>query len=181
MNFEELYTFNGDLSASCMTCHDVCEIWSPAVFLPGEAEYVARMRGIGVEELVRWREDGLDMISHPDRPCIYFKDNRCTNRDFRPLDCRIYPLMIGLEGDEHFGEVVDRDGDVVFILSRHCKAAQNREVTERFIREAIAYCRKGFQMVRETYGEAALREWVRAYSKMPPHVMPRLDPAPPSP
>lgn len=172
MDFAKLYTFEGDLSASCMTCHDVCEIWSPAVFLPGEAEYVARMRGVSLQELIQWRENGLEMISHPDKPCIYFKDGRCANREFRPLDCRIYPLMLGLEGDEHFGEVVGRDADVVFILSKHCKAAQNNEVTERFIQRAIAYCREALQMVRETYGEDVARQWVRAYSKMPPHVLP---------
>ena len=86
--------------------------------------------------------------------------------------------MLGLEGDEHFGEVVGRDGDVVFILSKHCKAAQNNEVTERFIRQAIAYCQDALRMVRETYGEAAAKEWVRAYSKTPPHLVPSSNPTP---
>ncbi len=99
----------------CSECGGVCEHNKIGTLLPGEEEYMAEKMGISVLEFkIRY----LDVLKMDDGTLIYVlklgklcpflneENKECDCRDFKPIFCKIYPVIITLE-DEKINFTID--------------------------------------------------------------------------
>lgn len=99
----------------CKECGGACEHNKIGTLLPGEAEYMAEKMGITISDFkIRY----LDLLKMDDGTLIQVlklgkicpllnKDNLCECRDFKPIFCKIYPVVFTIE-DEKINFTIDR-------------------------------------------------------------------------
>lgn len=81
----------------CTTCGNCCRVVAPTL----SEEEVAQLAGhLGMNhaefeaKYLQRTESGDDNpYIMRDRPCPFFKDNRCSVYERRPMDCRAYPYL----------------------------------------------------------------------------------------
>lgn len=139
MNMYENFhrTFSGSNQNTfniCSKCGGACEHNKIGTLLPGEKEYMAKKMGISVSEFkLRY----LDILKMDDGTLIHVLKlgelcpflNRetevCECRDFKPLICKIYPVIFTVE-----------DGKVNFTLDDWCQLSR-KEVCRNYFKSAI--------------------------------------------
>lgn len=92
----------------CRECGGACEHNKIGTLLPGEEEYMAEKMGISVSDLkIRY----LDMLKMDDgtqiqvlklgRLCPFLnEDEVCKCGDFKPIFCKIYPVILTIENEK---------------------------------------------------------------------------------
>jgi len=93
----------------CRECGGACEHNKIGTLLPGEEEYMAEKMGINVSEFkIRY----LDVLNMDDGTLIHVlklgklcpflsqESKECNCRDFKPIFCKIYPLVLTLENEK---------------------------------------------------------------------------------
>jgi uncharacterized protein len=126
--------FKGDTWDVCERCGGKCEINKIGSLMPGEAEYIAGMRGESVEE---FREKYLDGIITPFGTVDVLKlkpgcpflspDFHCTIKDVKVVLCDVYPVVFEVE-----------DGNTIFSLDEWCPIVRHvPELAAIFERDAI--------------------------------------------
>jgi Fe-S-cluster containining protein len=139
MNIYENFhrTFSGSNQNTfkvCSKCEGACEHNKIGTLLPGEKEYMAKKMGISVSEFkLRY----LDILKMDDGTLIHVLKlgelcpflNRetevCECRDFKPLICKIYPVIFTIEA-----------GKVNFTLDEWCQLSR-KEVCRNYFKSAI--------------------------------------------
>ena len=99
----------------CRECGGACEHNKIGTLLPGEEEYMAEKMGISVSDFkVRY----LDILKMDDGTLIHVlklgklcpflneENDECECRDFKPIFCKIYPVIFTLE-DEKINFIID--------------------------------------------------------------------------
>ncbi len=108
----------------CNECGGACEHNKIGTLLPGEEEYMAEKMGINVSEFkIRY----LDALKMDDGTLIYVlklgklcpflsdENTECECRDFKPIFCKIYPLVLTLEDDK-----------INFTIDNWCKLSRKK-------------------------------------------------------
>jgi len=108
----------------CSECGGACEHNKIGTLLPGEEEYMAEKMGINVSEFkIRY----LDALKMDDGTLIYVlklgklcpflseENKECECRDFKPIFCKIYPLVLTLEDDK-----------INFTIDNWCKLSRKK-------------------------------------------------------
>lgn len=139
MNMYENFhrTFSGSNQNTfnvCSKCGGACEHNKIGTLLPGEKEYMAKKMGISVSEFkIRY----LDILKMDDGTLIHVlklgelcpflnkETEVCECRDFKPLICKIYPVVFTVEG-----------GKVNFTLDDWCQLSR-KEVCRNYFKSAI--------------------------------------------
>jgi Fe-S-cluster containining protein len=139
MNMYENFhrTFSGSNQNTfkvCSKCGGACEHNKIGTLLPGEKEYMAKKMGISVSEFkLRY----LDILKMDDGTLIHVlklgelcpflnrKTEVCECRDFKPLICKIYPVIFTVE-----------EGKVNFTLDEWCQLSR-KEVCRNYFKSAI--------------------------------------------
>jgi Fe-S-cluster containining protein len=116
-NFHNIFSgSNQNTLKTCSECGGACEHNKIGTLLPGEEEYMADKMGISVSEFkIRY----LDVLKVDDGTLIYVlklgklcpflneENEKCECQDFKPIICKIYPLVLTLE-DEKINFTIDR-------------------------------------------------------------------------
>lgn len=93
-----VHRINDEVSAQidCTTCGNCCKQIKPVLDMPDVSEFASGLN-IPVSKIqVNYLEPDPERPSHfyfNALPCPFLKDNRCTNYDYRPQDCRSYPHL----------------------------------------------------------------------------------------
>lgn len=96
-------------SANCCSNTDV----DAPMILPSEAKAISEKMNIEKEEFSNRIEfskmyndstlkDLYQLKKQKDNSCYFYKDNKCTIYDIRPIDCRIFPYDVKLEKDGEY-------------------------------------------------------------------------------
>lgn len=118
----------------CSECGGACEHNKIGTLLPGEKEYMAKKMGISVSEFKLRYLDVLKMddgtIIHVLKlgeicPFLNRETEVCECRDFKPLICKIYPVIF----------TVDK-GKVSFTLDNWCQLSK-KEVCRNYFKSSI--------------------------------------------
>jgi len=76
--------------------------------------------------------------------CPFFREPFCRIYPNRPVDCKTYPVSIGIE-----------NGQIVYVIDKKCPAVQKGMVTRRFINSAVRLWRKNLPPL----------EWIEDYQR----------------
>ncbi len=108
----------------CSECGGACEHNKIGTLLPGEEEYMAKKMGISVSDFkIRF----LDALKMDDETLIHVlklgklcpflneENEECECRDFKPIFCKIYPLVFTLENEK-----------INFIIDNWCKLSRKK-------------------------------------------------------
>lgn len=108
----------------CQECGGACERNKIGTLLPGEKEYIAKKMGISVSEFeVRY----LDILKMDDETQLYVlklgklcpflneESEKCECRNFKPVFCKIYPVVFTVE-----------DNKINFIIDDWCRLSRKR-------------------------------------------------------
>ncbi|RXA17399.1 YkgJ family cysteine cluster protein [Methanosarcina sp. MSH10X1] len=108
-NFHKMFSgSNQNTFNICRECGGACEHNKIGTLLPGEEEYMAEKMGISVSDLkIRY----LDMLKMDDgtqiqvlklgRLCPFLnEDEVCKCGDFKPIFCKIYPVILTIENEK---------------------------------------------------------------------------------
>jgi Fe-S-cluster containining protein len=134
-NFHKIFSgSNQNTFNVCSKCGGACEHNKIGTLLPGEKEYMAKKMGISVSEFkLRY----LDILKMDDGTLLHvlklgelcpFLDREtevCGCRDFKPLVCKIYPVIFTVE-----------EGRVNFTLDYWCQLTK-KEVCRNYFKSAI--------------------------------------------
>lgn len=130
-NFHNLFsgstknTFN-----ICRECGGACEHKKVGTLLPGEKEYMAGKMGISVSE---FEARFLDILEMDDGiqihvlklgelcPFLNTETDRCECTEFKPILCKIYPLVFTI-----------KDKKVKFVVDDWCELSKNKECKSYF-------------------------------------------------
>ncbi|WP_011307942.1 YkgJ family cysteine cluster protein [Methanosarcina barkeri] len=124
-NFHKIFSgSNQNTFEICSECGGACEHNKIGTLLPGEEEYMAEKMGINVSEFkIRY----LDAVEMDDGTLIYVlklgklcpflceENEECKCRDFKPIFCKIYPLVLTLE-----------DNKINFTMDNWCKLSRKK-------------------------------------------------------
>ncbi len=117
----KLFNYDLDCPSGCTICED-----GPLIFLPGEIDFVSVMCDISKEILAKPTDiNGKEVWVCNDNPCPFYKCGRCVNRDFRPFDCRSYPVIPYL-----------KDGKLDVKLDKTCPLVQQKKMGQGFLGDA---------------------------------------------
>ena len=123
----------------CNLCNKCEEL--PVMYLPGEAEKIAKKLGITPDKLGKKSKQGFYYIGKNDKDCIYLQNGKCQMYELRPLDCRSFPI------------VPFYDKKMRFMLINFCKAAET--IDKDFIEKTINEWKKA----------KPSEKWLKEYSK----------------
>lgn len=93
----------------CRECGGKCERDQIALFLPGEVEFIAKKLDLTPQEfidrvcnIVEFRGEEVYMIKLAGDCPFLDKENRCELEKFncKPISGMLYPVLVGLSGDE---------------------------------------------------------------------------------
>ena len=105
-----------DLCSNCVgnatNCCANTNVDAPMI-LPSEAKAISEKMNIGKEEFANKIEfskmyndstlkDLYQLKKQKDNACYFYRDNKCTIYDIRPIDCRIFPYDVKLEKDGQY-------------------------------------------------------------------------------
>lgn len=134
-NFHRIFSgSNQNTFNVCSKCGGACEHNKIGTLLPGEKEYMAKKMGMSVSE---FKLKYLDVLKMDDGTLIHVLKlgelcpflNRetevCECRDFKPLICKIYPVVFTVEGEK-----------VSFTLDDWCQLSR-KEVCRNYFISAI--------------------------------------------
>lgn len=124
-NFHNIFSgSNQNTLKICRECGGVCEHNKIGTLLPGEEEYMAKKLGISVSEFkIRY----LDALKMDDETLIHVlklgklcpflseENNECECRNFKPIFCKIYPVILTLE-----------DNKINFTIDKWCKLSRKK-------------------------------------------------------
>jgi uncharacterized protein len=107
----------------CMECGGACEHSKIGTLLPGEEEYMAEKMGMSISnfktcylDMLRMDDGTIIQVLKLGKLCPFLnEDEVCECRDFKPVFCKIYPLVFTLE-----------DGKVNFIIDSWCKLSRRK-------------------------------------------------------
>jgi len=108
----------------CQECRGACEHDKIGTLLPGEKEYMAEKMGISVSEFkVRYLDilimnDGtrLDVLKLGKLcPFLNEENEKCECRDFKPILCKVYPIIFTLEANK-----------ISFIIDNWCQLSRKK-------------------------------------------------------
>lgn len=134
-NFHKMFSgSNQNTFNVCSKCGGACEHNKIGTLLPGEKEYMAKKMGISVSEFkLRY----LDVLKMNDGTLIHVlklgelcpflnrKTEVCACKDFKPLICKIYPVVFTVE-----------NGKVNFTFDDWCQLSK-KEVCRNYFKSAI--------------------------------------------
>lgn len=118
----------------CSKCGGACEHNKIGTLLPGEKEYMAKKMGISVSE---FKLKYLDILKMDDGTLIHVlklgelcpflneETEVCECRDFKPIICKIYPVVFTIESDK-----------VSFIIDKWCQLSR-KKVCRNYFESAI--------------------------------------------
>ncbi len=112
-NFNNLGTFN--LCSNCVgnnfNCCSNFDVDAP-MLLPNEVDVISRKTNIAIKDFAKkiefskmYNDDNLktlfQMQKQKDNACYFYRNNKCTIYEIRPIDCRIFPydIKIGKDGN----------------------------------------------------------------------------------
>ncbi len=114
-NFHRMFSGSNENTFNiCRECGGACEHNKIGTLLPGEEEYMAKRMGISISEFkIRY----LDLLKMDDgtpiqvlklgKLCPFLNEEEvCECRDFKPIFCKIYPLVFTVE-DEKINFTID--------------------------------------------------------------------------
>ncbi len=124
-NFHNIFSgSNQNTFKICSECGGACEHNKIGTLLPGEEEYMAEKMGMSISEFkIRY----LDALKMDDGTLIYVlklgklcpflneENDECECRDFKPIFCKIYPLVFTLEKNK-----------INFIIDNWCKLSRKK-------------------------------------------------------
>lgn len=114
-NFHKMFSgSNQNTFKICSECGGACEHNKIGTLLPGEEEYMAEKMGISVSD---FKIHYLDLLKMDDGTLIHVlklgklcpflnEDEVCECRNFKPIFCKIYPLVFTVE-DEKINITID--------------------------------------------------------------------------
>ncbi|HII02668.1 TPA: YkgJ family cysteine cluster protein [Methanosarcinaceae archaeon] len=121
---------NGKTFNICRECEGACEHNKIGTLLPGEKDYMASRLGISVREFEDLYLDILEMndgtridVLKLGRLCPFLnrKTFECECREFKPILCKIYPVVFKVEGE-----------GVNFIIDSWCQLSKKKECRNYF-------------------------------------------------
>lgn len=105
-NFHKMFTgSNENTFETCKECGGACEHNKIGTLLPGEEEYMAEKMGINVSDfktryldLLKMDDGTLIRVLKLGKICPFLnEDEVCECRDFKPIFCKIYPVVFTIE------------------------------------------------------------------------------------
>ncbi len=126
-------TFSGSTEKTfniCRGCGGECEHNKIGTLLPGEKEYMAAKLGISVSEFKGRYLDFLEMddgtridVLKLGKLCPFLnrETEECGCREFKPILCKIYPVVFKVEGER-----------VNFIIDSWCQLSMKKECRSYF-------------------------------------------------
>lgn len=150
-----LGTFN--LCSNCVgksaTCCCNLNVDSP-MMLPSEVEVISKKKEIGKEKFSNKVEFSKMYDDHTlkdlyqmrrqknNNACYFYRNNKCTIYDIRPIDCRIFPYDIKLEKDGNY-YLVYYKSDACQIMNENMKDIKMVSYNTRlFLRLLLPYLRE---------------------------------------
>lgn len=123
-NFHKMFSGSNQITFNtCRECGGACEHNKIGTLLPGEEEYMAERMGISLSDFkIRY----LDMLKMDDgtqiqvlklgRLCPFLnEDEVCECRDFKPIFCKIYPVVFMI-----------KDEEISFTIDSWCKLSKKK-------------------------------------------------------
>ncbi|AKB21353.1 YkgJ family cysteine cluster protein [Methanosarcina sp. WH1] len=134
-NFHKIFSGSNQNTINiCRNCGGACEYNKIGTLLPGEKEYMAKKMGISVSEFkLRY----LDILKMDDGTLVHVlklgelcpflnkETEVCECRDFKPIICKIYPVVFMVEA-----------GKVHFTIDNWCQLSKNK-VCRNYFKSAI--------------------------------------------
>jgi len=108
----------------CRECGGACEHNKIGTLLPGEKEYMAKKMGISVPEfeilyldILRMSDGTLLNVLKLGELCPFLNEEseECECRNFKPIFCKIYPVVFTIEADK-----------INFIIDDWCKLSRKK-------------------------------------------------------
>lgn len=134
-NFHKMFSgSNQNTFNVCSKCGGACEHNKIGTLLPGEKEYMAKKMGISVSEfklryldVLKMDDDTLIHVLKLGELCPFLNRETevCACKDFKPLICKIYPVVFTVE-----------NGKVNFTLDDWCQLSK-KEVCRNYFKSAI--------------------------------------------
>ncbi len=134
-NFHKIFSgSNQNTFNVCKNCGGACEYNKIGTLLPGEKEYMAKKMGISVSE---FKLKYLDVLKMDDGTLIHVlklgelcpflnkETEACGCRDFKPIICKIYPVIFTIEA-----------GEVNFTIDDWCQLSR-KKVCRNYFKSAI--------------------------------------------
>ena len=150
-----LGTFN--LCSNCVGKNATCccnpNVDSPMI-LPDEAKVIAKTKGIMIEDFSKetnfskmYNDNTLKNLYQMKRQpknnnCYFYKNNKCTIYDIRPIDCRMFPYDIKLEPDGNYYLVYYKSNDCQIINEKMKDIKMVSYNTRLFLRLLLPYLRE---------------------------------------
>ncbi len=78
----------------CLSC-GICCTATEMILTTSDIERIERL-GFKREDFAEL-VDGFFRLKNVEGRCVFFKDNRCTIYDYRPIGCSLYPIVIEAE------------------------------------------------------------------------------------
>ena len=123
--FEKIY----ELTKDDLGCPDNCKICEkgPLIFLPGEMEFLSKKFKISKNKFhfLKINNRKIYFIPRNEKNCIFYKFGKCIKRDFRPLDCRTYPVIPCLKNKK-----------ISVKLDDICPVTKNNKIKNEFIKKS---------------------------------------------
>ncbi|MFC1800799.1 YkgJ family cysteine cluster protein [Nanoarchaeota archaeon] len=98
--YESIYSKDiGNMDCgSCTWCEDNEET---VTLFPFEDEFISKKLGENIEQFeLQCKEGKVKSLNKPTLHCRFYKDNRCSRHDLRPVCCRIYPFNPKIEDNK---------------------------------------------------------------------------------
>lgn len=134
IDFEKIHNeFDGMMFDLCDECGGQCEKNNLTLFLPSEAEYIAKKLNLPFENFIK---KYCNTVKISEAECVYIlkagvcpfldKKYRCEleKPNCKPVRCMLYPVLIGAPGDK----------TKIFIDFEECPMAYR--LTKKFIKQA---------------------------------------------
>lgn len=119
IDFEVIYKqFKGDFSCP-KNCADCCngKIAEILDFLPTEHEYLSKKVPKAKNHIKTKKINGLK-FHYIKQPCPFLKNNLCTIRQYRPIDCRMFPFDYCIFKNKIITFISDEDCPIVKRISK---------------------------------------------------------------
>ncbi len=133
----------------CLRCRKCC-IETEMILLPSDIERI-RSLGYEVERFAELR-NGFYRLKNVDGRCVFLTDRGCRIYRYRPLGCRIYPLIF----DEDLGPILDPECPLANVFSKRCLELEvGIRMLRRFLEELERFY--GYRIDWDHFEEGARR------------------------
>ena len=127
----DIYDFCKDCYGKCGNCCNGDNVDLP-ILLPFERELIVQEQELDSDEFCKPYKESVIYQMKPIKNggCYFYKDNKCSIYDYRPLDCKLFP----------FDYIINNDGEFELVLYKQvCKKGINLPIFDKRKNEYYYY------------------------------------------